>query len=99
MAKRKIIWSPKAKFDLYSILEFYYIRNGSKAYSNKLNTSLRSAIRLLEVHPDLGIKTDVKDMRNLIHGDLLIFYEIKESTIEIITIWDSRRDPELIINN
>jgi hypothetical protein len=33
-------------------------------------------------------------MRNLIQGDFGIFYEIKSATIEIITIWDSRQDPE-----
>jgi hypothetical protein len=33
-------------------------------------------------------------MRNLIHGDFGIFYEIKAETIEIITIWDGRQDTE-----
>ena len=51
-------------------------------------------MRLLEKHPEIGIKVDVKNMRNLIQGDFGIFYEIKSETIEIITIWDSRQDPE-----
>lgn len=94
MVKRKIIWSSRAKNDLLNILDFYYKRNGTKTYSVKLNTSIRTAIRLLETHPELGINVDVKDLRSLVHGDFNVFYEIKEKTIEIIMLWDSRQDPK-----
>lgn len=94
MVKRKIVWSSRAKSDLFNILDFYYKRNGNKSYSLKLNNSLRSAIRLLENNPKLGISVDIKNLRNLIHGDLNVFYEIKEETIEIFTVWDNRQDPE-----
>jgi toxin YoeB len=94
MVKRKIIWSPRAKGDLISILDYYFKRNGSKIYSNKLNASLRASIKLLENHPELGIKADIKNVRVLIHGDYAILYEIREALIEIITIWDSRQDPQ-----
>jgi plasmid stabilization system protein ParE len=93
MAKR-IIWSPRAKIDLFDILDFYFQRNGSKEYSIKLNSNLRKSIKLLENHPEIGLKTDVKNVRNLIFGDYSIFYEIKSKTIEIITIWDSRQNPQ-----
>jgi plasmid stabilization system protein ParE len=93
MVRRKIIWSPRAKLDLFQILDFYYQRNGTKTYSRKLNTTFRNSIRLLEKHPEIAIRTDVKNIRNLIVGNFGIFYEIKPSTIEIITIWDSRQNP------
>lgn len=92
MVKRKIIWSPRAKLDLVNILEFYITRNGTKTYSLKLNAAIRSSIRLLEKHPEIGVKVDIKNVRNLIQGDFSIFYEIKSDTIEIITVWDSRQD-------
>jgi len=94
MVKRKIIWSPRAKLDLVNILEFYITRNGTKTYSLKLNAAIRSSIRLLEKHPEIGVKVDIKNVRNLIQGDFSIFYEIKSDTIEIITVWDSRQDPD-----
>ena len=97
MVKRKIIWSTRAKLDLVNILEFYYKRNGTKTYSIKLNAAIRSSVRLLEKHPEIGVKADVKNMRNLIQGDFGIFYEIKSETIEIITIWDSRQDPDKLV--
>jgi plasmid stabilization system protein ParE len=94
MVERKIIWSSRAKLDLFDILDFYYQRNGTKTYSKKLNSIFRRSVRLMAKHPDLGIQTDVPYVRNLIQGDYNIFYEIKEETIEIITIWDSRQNPE-----
>ena len=94
MVTRKIIWSPRAKIDLFNILDFYFQRNGTKTYSIKLNSNLRKTIRLLETHPEIGVQTDIEKIRNLIHGDYEIFYEIKIKTIVIITIWDCRQNPK-----
>jgi plasmid stabilization system protein ParE len=93
MVKRKIIWSSRAKTDLFDILDFYFQRNGTKTYSIKLNANLRKSILLLETHPEIGVQTDIDNIRNLIHGDYAIFYEIKIKSIEIVTIWDCRQDP------
>jgi toxin YoeB len=94
MVERKIIWSQRAKSDLFAILDFYFQRNGTKAYSSEINVSIRKSIRLLSRYPNIGKITDVLNVRNLIHGDYLIFYEIKPETIEILTIWDNRQNPE-----
>ena len=94
MAKRKIIWSSRAKLDLFEILDYYYKRNGTKTYSKKLNLTLRKSIQLLKKYPYIGIKTDIHSVRNLITSDYNIFYEIKSDSVEIITIWDSRQDPD-----
>lgn len=96
MVKRKIKWSHRAKLDLLEILDFYYKRNGTKTYSKKLNTKLRASIRLLEKQINLGVQTDILNIKNLIEGDYNIFYEISTTTIEIITIWDNRQNPENI---
>ncbi len=94
MVKRKIIWSSRSKTDLFDILDFYFQRNGTKTYSIKLNANLRKSILLLETYPEIGVQTDVENIRSLIHGDYAIFYEIKTKSLEIITIWDCRQDPE-----
>jgi toxin YoeB len=94
MAKRKIIWSPKAKLDLFEILDFYYQRNGTKTYSKKLNSNFRKTIRLLANYSDIGVQADVQNIRNIIEGDYSIFYEIKSTTIEIVTIWDNRQNTD-----
>jgi len=94
VAKRKIIWSSRAKLDLSEILEFYWKRNGTVAYSKKLNLKIRKAVKLLEKHSEIGIHTDLQNVRSLIVGDFSIFYEIQSATIEIITIWANQQDPE-----
>jgi plasmid stabilization system protein ParE len=94
MAKRKIVWSSRAKSDLSNILDFFYISNGSKTYCKKLNSKLRKAIRLLSKHPLLGILSDVENIRTLLEGNYAIFYQVTEETIRIITIWDCRQNPD-----
>ncbi len=94
MAKRKIVWSAKAKIDLLQILEYFYIRNGSKTYSVKLNSKIRRAIRLLSNHPFLGLQSDVENVRTLVEGDYAIFYQVDKETIRITTIWDCRQNPD-----
>lgn len=94
MAKRKIIWSDQARIDQFEILDYYFKRNGNKVYSQKLYKRFKSAIKLLNKHPEIGVQTDVKNIRNLIDGDYALFYKVEQDTIEIITIWDCRQDPE-----
>ena len=93
MVKRKIIWSRRSKLDLFTILDFYHRRNGTKTYSKKLNSALRKSVRLLEKNADIGVKSDILNVINLIEGDISIFYEIKSDTIEISAIWDNRQNP------
>ena len=94
MAKRKIVWSSKAKFDLLKILDYSYIRNGSKTYSVKLNSKIRRAVRLLSNHPFLGLQSDVENVRALVEGDYAIFYQVDSEAIRIIAIWDCRQNPD-----
>lgn len=94
MAGRKIIWSYKAKTDQSKILEYFQIRNGNKKYSKKLYNRFKNATNLISHHPDIGIKTDINNVRNIIEGDYAIFYRFNEEYIEIITTWDCRQNPE-----
>ena len=94
MAKCKIIWSHRSKIKLSEILEFYAERNKSKTYSQKLYRRLSKEIKLLIKQPDLGIKTDLDNVRGLIVGDYLIFYETTVDSIIIHTLWDCRQNPD-----
>jgi len=94
MAKRKIIWSHRARITLYSILNFYAERNKSKFYSAKLYKKFHQEIRILKKYPDIGIRTEMENMRGLITGNYIIYYEITDTSIIIHTIWDSRQNPD-----
>ena len=61
MAKRIIVWSEDAKFELKYILEFYSIRNKSKTYSKNLYKRIQTELNLLVLQPAIGKKTDLED--------------------------------------
>ena len=94
MAKRKIVWSNRAKKRLYGILEFYNERNKSKTYSKKLQQLLSKEVKILIKYPELGLKTTEESTRGLIIKDYIIYYEITDDKIIIHTIWDTRQDPD-----
>ena len=94
MAKRKIVWSNRAKKRLSGILEFYIERNKSKSYSIKLYKLLNKEVKLLLKYPDLGLKTSEESVRGLIIDTYIIYYEVTEDKIIIHTIWDCRQDPD-----
>lgn len=93
MAKRKIIWSHRAKIKLTEILEFYYQRNNSKAYSQKVYQEIQKGVRLLKKQPKLGLRTDDESIRTLIVGDILVFYEYTQSEIIVHLVWDCQQNP------
>jgi plasmid stabilization system protein ParE len=94
MAKRKIIWSNRAKIRLFEILDCYLKRNKSKTYSIKLYRSINKEVKLLLKHPDIGLRTTEDSVRGLIVGHYFIFYEVHTDNIIIHTIWDTRQDPD-----
>ena len=94
MARRKIIWSNRAKIRLYAILDFYIVRNKSKVYSIKLQKLISKEVNLLLKQPDLGLKTSEDSTRGLIIENYIIYYEITDDKIIIHTIWDSRQNPD-----
>jgi plasmid stabilization system protein ParE len=94
MAKRKIVWSHRARIKLYDILNFYNKRNQSNSYSSKLYKRLIKEIILLKKHPDLGINTEIETVRGLIIGDYIIFYQVTETMIIVHNVWDCRQNPE-----
>jgi plasmid stabilization system protein ParE len=94
MAKRKIVWSNRAKKRLYGILEFYITRNKSKIYSNKLQRLINKEVKLLLKHPDLGLKTTEDTTRGLIIENYIVYYETTDDKIVIHSIWDSRQNPD-----
>ncbi len=94
MAKRKVVWSPRAKKDRWAILEYWIERNRSVSYSRKLNDLFREATLFISQYPTVGRATDDEKVRLKIVRDYLIFYEVSDFRVTILTIFDSRRNPE-----
>ncbi len=94
MAKRKIVWSPNSKIDLLKILEYFYIRNGSKTYSVHLNSEIHKTVKLLSNHAFLGLQSDIEIVRSIVEGNYAILYQVDSETITINAIWDCRQNPD-----
>jgi len=94
MAKRKIIWSHKARIKLFDILLYYSARNQNKTYSRKLYLKINREIKLLVKQPEIGILTSDESIQGLIVDDYIIFYESQPERIIIHTIWDCRQNPD-----
>jgi len=94
MAKYKVEWSNKSRIDLMDILEFYIQQNGNKNYSRKLNTKINKSIMYISKNPFIGLQSDINSVRAFVTGDYEIIYELIDSTILVVMIWDCRRNPE-----
>lgn len=94
MDERQIIWSARAEKELLHVLDFYIERNGSARYSGKLLDRVEKVVNLLIFHPALGHLTENKETRVIIKDDFLIFYEISDKYIKIVSFWDGRQNPK-----
>jgi plasmid stabilization system protein ParE len=91
---REIVWSRRAIQENLEILEYWINRNKSYTYSTKLDSLLKENINLIASIPEIGKPTDSPSVRVKIGREYLIYYRIKPDSIEILSIWDSRRNPQ-----
>jgi plasmid stabilization system protein ParE len=94
MVARRIVWTSPAKIQLKSIFEYFNFRNKSKSYSLKLNILIQTELKTLLQQPNIGKKTDSINVRGLLVENYYIFYEINETHIIILSVWDTRQDPK-----
>ena len=94
MAKKEIVWSKLAKLQLKNVLEFYVQRNGNSNYSIKLLKEVEDLLTILSKTACIGRLTSNKCTRVISMKVYLIFYEINDDRIEIVTFWDNRQNIE-----
>lgn len=91
---RQVIYSHRAIQDRKEILSFWITHNHSNTYSIKLNSLFVEAVRLISIFPKIGKLTSNKNARVHIVKHYLVIYELQNEIIHILTIWDSRRNPD-----
>lgn len=91
---KQIIWSRLAHNDRLEILDYWLKRNKSNIYSKKLNQIFEHTSDLISKYPNIGKQTEIEGIKYKIVKDYLFTYRETEEYIEILTIWDSRQDPE-----
>jgi len=93
-----IRWETRAIKEQNLIFEFWNENNKSKAYSRKIFKEIKRIENLLIKNPNMGILTDFCDVRKLVVMDKFsLFYKVSNKTINILTIWDNRRNPNDLV--
>jgi toxin YoeB len=90
---KEIVWSKRALIERFQILDYWINRNKSSRYSVKLDRLFLQQIELLSLHPYIGKTTTSGSVRIKIVSNYLIFYDILETEIHILSIKDGRQNP------
>jgi toxin YoeB len=75
-------------------LLYWLHRNKSEEYPVKLNNLITNAINLLAEYTHPRTCTDFQDVYVKIVKDYKIFFKEDSSTIYIISVWDTRQNPD-----
>ncbi|MBS1515010.1 MAG: type II toxin-antitoxin system RelE/ParE family toxin [Bacteroidetes bacterium] len=92
MAQR-LVWSARSRKELIDIFTYWNERTGDRKYSRKLYSEIRKKIQSVLKFNSIGKLTSVKEIRFIVVKDYLIFYKNEKKVIQIVTIWDNRRNP------
>jgi len=93
MAKR-LKWTEFSKSQRKNILEYWNDRNQSKEYSRKLNKLFDKISLMILEHPEIGIKISGSECRVRLIKDYYIIYINSEKSVDILSIFDTRQNPE-----
>lgn len=93
MAKR-LKWTDFAVSQRKDILEYWNLRNQSKVYSQKLNQLFNETSLMILKNPEIGIKISGTEARGKLVKDYEIIYINLKNSIEIISVFDTRQNPE-----
>ena len=89
----EVIWLPQAENDLDEILHYLQQKWGERVFEEFI-VKLGRIIKLICEQPTMFRHSSKMNIHQvLITKHNLLFYRIKENNIEILTLFDTRRDP------
>lgn len=92
---KKIIWTTKAKNEFKDILQYWLDRNKSNAFSKKLTVLIIEELDLLSNFPQMGKPTDIPNIRVKIIHNYLLYYEVIDDSLYILTIRHGSRNQSM----
>lgn len=96
----EVVWTLAAQNDRIKVFEYWNERTRSRAYSQKLNTSIDHRISLIREYPSAGLATDIPGIRfHIIDRHYKLFYKIENKLAFILRFWDTRQDPDKLKPN
>ena len=92
MAKQ-IVWTNRAKNDLVDILQYWINRNKSNTFSIKISNLINEQLNLIAEFPHIGRKTDISNINVKVIHKHLLYYEIMNEILYVLTIKHGSENP------
>jgi toxin YoeB len=92
----EIIWSENAIQDRLQILDYWLQRTGNNHYSLYLNNQFEHAVQIITQLPEIGRWHNIPQARFIVKENYLIFCEFRNMQIHILSVFDGRRNTDLI---
>ncbi|OFY94301.1 MAG: hypothetical protein A3K10_05165 [Bacteroidetes bacterium RIFCSPLOWO2_12_FULL_31_6] len=94
----QVIWTESAKLALKEIYN-YYKRKASVKVAQKIRLNIFSSTKHLDKQPKMGhveelLEDKEFEYRYLVEGNYKIIYFIKNKSVFIATVFDTRQSPE-----
>jgi addiction module RelE/StbE family toxin len=93
MAK-KIRWTTRSIIDRTNIYKYWLERNQSDIYSEKLEQLFEKSAEIISNFPNIGTRTNYRNVYSKIVKDYKVFYRIETDEIQILRVWDTRQHPD-----
>ena len=93
MAK-EIKWTTKSIIDRVNIYKYWLERNQSDSYPEKLEQLFEKSAEIISNFPNIGSRTDYRNVYSKVVRDYKIFYRIEPEEIQILRVWDTRQHPD-----
>ena len=90
-----IKWSHRAVKEKSDILRYWVRRNGSEAYSEKIEAETDKATNVILKNTFIGekVKNKINVRRLTVTSDYSIYYTVIERCVYILAFWDNRQNP------
>jgi hypothetical protein len=98
MAKREIVWTKTADIQFSGILEYWLRRNKSNSYPKRLIKLVSEITEQIAITPSMFKSANFADTRVAPLGHFSLFYKVTENKIIVTAFWDSRQNPEDLLN-
>ena len=91
---KKVIWSPAAENDIETILDYLQL-NWNERIINRFINKVDDNVSLILEEPKIFpiINQELQIRKSVISKHNTLYYRVKEETLEIIRLFDSRQDP------
>lgn len=98
----KVVWTDKAKSQVRDIYDFY-AKKVSNALAKRISLGITKKPEVLVKQPHLGQKETLlkvidPELRYLIEGNYKIIYLPTKTEIVIVSVFDTRQEPQKIKN-